>query len=78
MSESDYEIRLAHVEELPLLDEIERAAATRFRGAGLDSVAEMEPLSPDLLRTQQTKGQVWVAIGPGGAPRGVCSRHDHR
>jgi quercetin dioxygenase-like cupin family protein/predicted N-acetyltransferase YhbS len=72
VSGNDYEIRLAQDEELPLLNEIERAAAAIFRSAGLDSVAEMEPLSLDLLQTQQSKGQVWVVAGADGTPVGFA------
>jgi GNAT superfamily N-acetyltransferase len=72
LSENGYEIRLAQAEELPLLNEIERAAGMMFQDVELDLVAEMEPLSLDLLRTQQAKGQVWVAAGPDGRPVGFA------
>src|SRR6185436_6892208 len=36
MSETDYTIRLARIEELPLLQEIERAAGELFARIGLD------------------------------------------
>lgn len=72
MSENDYEIRLAQVDELPLLGEIERAAGMMFQGVELDLVAEMEPLSLGLLQSQQAKGQVWVAVGPDGRPVGFA------
>jgi ribosomal protein S18 acetylase RimI-like enzyme len=55
-----YEVRLARTEELSLLAEIERVAASQFRDVGLDQVAQMEPLSLDLLRAQQSEGRVWV------------------
>jgi GNAT superfamily N-acetyltransferase len=63
---------LARVEELPLLNKIERAAAAQYRTVGLDGVAEMEALSLDLLAAQQARGQVWVAVGADGAPVGFA------
>jgi GNAT superfamily N-acetyltransferase len=72
LSENDYQIRLAQAGELPLLNEIERAAGMMFQSVGLDLVAEMEPLSLDLLQAQQAKGQVWVAAGPDGRAVGFA------
>jgi predicted N-acetyltransferase YhbS/multimeric flavodoxin WrbA len=67
-----YDIRLARQEDLGLLNGIERAAAARFHQIGLDFVAEMEPLSLDLLQVQQEKGQLWVAVDPTGAAVGFA------
>jgi len=67
-----YTLRLARRDELPLLNEVERAAASLFRDVGLDFVAEVGPLSLDLLRSLQSKGRVWVGAAPDGLPVGFA------
>ena len=57
MTENTYTIRLARREELPLLNEIECAAASLFREVGFDFAAEMGPLSLELLQSLQSKDQ---------------------
>ena len=70
MTEDTYTIRLARREELPLLNEIECAAASLFREVGFDFAADMGPLSLDLLRSLQSKEQVWIAADRDGLPVG--------
>ena len=67
---NNYTIRLAHRDELLLLNEIERAAASLFRDVGFEFAAEIGPLSLELLQSLQSKGQVWVAVAPDGPPVG--------
>jgi len=70
---NNYTIRLAHRDELPLLNEIERAAASLFREVGFDFAAELGPLSLELLQSLQSKDQVWVAVAPDGLPVGFAA-----
>ena len=72
MTGNNYTIRLARRDELPLLNDIERAAASLFREVGFDFAADMGPLSLDLLRSLQSKEQIWVAAAPDGLPVGFA------
>jgi GNAT superfamily N-acetyltransferase len=55
-------IRLARDDDLPTLQDIERAAGAGFRDLGMDVVADGEP--PDLatLRSFQRDGRAWVFV----------------
>ncbi|MBB5629052.1 GNAT family N-acetyltransferase [Sphaerisporangium krabiense] len=53
-------IRVAAVGELPVLQDIERAAGRLFREIGMPSVAEDEPLSLEVLAGYQGAGRAWV------------------
>ncbi|WP_426005438.1 GNAT family N-acetyltransferase [Paenarthrobacter sp. NyZ202] len=53
-------IRLARVEDLPLLQDIERAAGEAFRGLGMDSVADDDPASLDELQVYAAASRAWV------------------
>jgi GNAT superfamily N-acetyltransferase len=64
MIESGYTIRSAHAEELPLLAQIERSAATLFLDTPYAFLADDEPLSLDFVRQRFQVGQVWVAVDP--------------
>ena len=55
-------IRSARVAELPLLQDIERAAGETFRGIGMDAVADDDPLSIDELQVYLNSGRIWVAV----------------
>ena len=67
-----YTIRLARRDELSLLNEVEQAAAALFREVGFDFAAEIGPLSLDLLRSLQSKDQIWIAAGHDGQPVGFA------
>jgi predicted N-acetyltransferase YhbS len=64
MIESGYTTRSAHAEELPLLAQIERSAATLFLDTPYAFLANDEPLSLDFVRQRFQAGQVWVAVDP--------------
>jgi ribosomal protein S18 acetylase RimI-like enzyme len=58
-------IRPATPEDLPRLQQIERAAGGPFRDLGMARVADDEPPSVDELTTYQRDGRVWVATDDG-------------
>jgi GNAT superfamily N-acetyltransferase len=62
--ESGYTIRSALAEELYLLAQIERSAATLFLDTPYAFLANDEPLSLDFIRQRFQAGQVWVAVDP--------------
>jgi predicted N-acetyltransferase YhbS len=76
MSKTDYTIRLARIDELPLLREIERAAGELFAQIGLGQVAEDEPLPLDFLRAQQRLGLVWVVADENDRPVGSAATRE--
>ncbi|MEU5842594.1 GNAT family N-acetyltransferase [Rhodococcus sp. NPDC047139] len=53
-------IRLASDDDLPVLQEIERAAGTLFADLGMSSVADDEPPALDVLRAHRDAGRCWV------------------
>jgi GNAT superfamily N-acetyltransferase len=73
MPETDYAIRLARVEELPALREIEREAGKLFAEIGLDNVADATPLPLDFLEAQQSAGLVWVLTDEDDQPVGFAA-----
>ncbi|GLW75025.1 GCN5 family N-acetyltransferase [Kitasatospora phosalacinea] len=62
--------REVRVEELPLLQEIERAAGGCFREVGMDAIADDEPFSVPELTAFLDAGLAWVAVD--GADRPVA------
>jgi GNAT superfamily N-acetyltransferase len=54
-------IRTARLEDLPALQEIERAAGEAFREIGMEAVADEEPSSIDDLAAYQGDERAWVA-----------------
>ncbi|MEE1940775.1 GNAT family N-acetyltransferase [Streptomyces sp. TRM 70361] len=50
--------------DLPLLQEVERAAGRCFRELGMDAVADDEPPSLGTLREYAADGRLWVAADP--------------
>ncbi|MES4904865.1 MULTISPECIES: GNAT family N-acetyltransferase [unclassified Streptomyces] len=54
-------IRLSTIEELSVLQDIERAAGLCFRDIGMDEIADDEPLSLEELGMYQRAGRAWVA-----------------
>ncbi|OPF72780.1 N-acetyltransferase [Streptomyces antioxidans] len=55
-------IRTSTSEELPVLQDIERAAGLCFRDIGMEEVADDEPLSLAELSRYQRAGRAWVAV----------------
>ncbi|WP_024819105.1 GNAT family N-acetyltransferase [Arthrobacter sp. 31Y] len=55
-------IRLAHAEDLLILQGIERAAGEAFRALGMDSVADDEPLTVNELNSYAAAGRAWVSV----------------
>jgi hypothetical protein len=64
MIESGIRIRAALVEELPLLSEIELAAAILFANTPYGFLVDAPPLLLEFVRAQSELGLVWVAIDP--------------
>lgn len=60
--ESAYQIRIAHVEELPQLSQIERLAARLFLNTPYSFLVDADPLPLDFVQQGFQAGQVWVAI----------------
>jgi ribosomal protein S18 acetylase RimI-like enzyme len=54
-------IRPVRPAELPVLQEIERAAGERFRDVGMPEIADDEPLPLDVLAGYLQAGRAWVA-----------------
>ncbi|MGW4159483.1 GNAT family N-acetyltransferase [Streptomyces sp. NPDC004788] len=62
-------IRVAEAAELPLLQDIERAAGEAFRALGMGEIADDEPLPLDVLEGYRSAGRAWVAVEEtGGRP----------
>ncbi|MGV9885203.1 GNAT family N-acetyltransferase [Streptomyces sp. NPDC003006] len=61
-------IRPATAPELPLLQDIERAAGEVFRDLGMDAIADDEPPSIQELDRFRRAGRAWVAVGEDGTP----------
>jgi predicted N-acetyltransferase YhbS len=60
--ESNYRVRPARFEELPLLSRIENSAAVLFLDTPYAFLVNDEPLSLDFVRQQFQAKQVWVAV----------------
>ncbi|MFG2178079.1 GNAT family N-acetyltransferase [Streptomyces abikoensis] len=61
-------IRAVRGEDLPLLQDIERAAGRCFRDIGMPEIADDEPLPlPELARYEQA-GMAWVAVDRADIP----------
>ncbi|HEX3816034.1 MAG TPA: GNAT family N-acetyltransferase [Mycobacteriales bacterium] len=58
----NYPIRPATVDDLPFLQEIERAAGLLFAELGMTLVATDEPLALAELERYQAGGRAWVAV----------------
>ncbi|MFB7462377.1 GNAT family N-acetyltransferase [Streptomyces sp. NPDC056224] len=61
-------IRAARPDEMPLLQDIERAAGLCFREVGMPEIADDEPLPLDELARYQRAGLAWVAVDEADAP----------
>ncbi|MGN5633424.1 GNAT family N-acetyltransferase, partial [Streptomyces sp. AC154] len=63
-------IRPARRPDLPLLQDIERAAGEPFRALGMSGVADDEPPSLDVLDEYRRAGRAWVTVGADDRPLG--------
>ncbi|MFD9787576.1 GNAT family N-acetyltransferase [[Kitasatospora] papulosa] len=61
-------IRAVHLNELPALQDIERAAGQCFREVGMPQIADDEPLSLSELTRYQQNGLAWVAVDDADVP----------
>ncbi|MBT2406155.1 MULTISPECIES: GNAT family N-acetyltransferase [unclassified Streptomyces] len=61
-------IRAVRLDELPLLQDIERAAGLCFRDIGMPEIADDEPLPLDELARYRQAGLAWVAVDEADAP----------
>lgn len=61
-------IRATHPDDLPRLQDIERAAGRCFRDVGMPEVADDEPFSLGELTRYHRDGLAWVAAGDTGIP----------
>ncbi|MFG3041117.1 GNAT family N-acetyltransferase [Streptomyces sp. NPDC048330] len=61
-------IRAAAAAELPLLQDIERAAGEPFRSLGMAAIADDDPLPLDILETYRHAGRAWVAVDAADRP----------
>ncbi|MEV7128203.1 GNAT family N-acetyltransferase [Streptomyces sp. NPDC093260] len=62
------DIRPPRVSELPLLQDIERAAGRRYHDIGMPEIAEDEPLPLDELARYRRDGAAWVAVDAADVP----------
>jgi GNAT superfamily N-acetyltransferase len=58
-------IRPVRADELPLLQDIERAAGAPFRDLGMTAIADDEPPALDTLEGYRRAGHAWVATDDG-------------
>ncbi|MEU8624604.1 GNAT family N-acetyltransferase [Streptomyces sp. NPDC048669] len=63
-------IRPARRSDLPLLQDIERAAGEPFRTVGMSRVADDEPPPLDVLDEYRRAGRAWVTVRPDDRPLG--------
>jgi ribosomal protein S18 acetylase RimI-like enzyme len=63
-------IRPARRSDLPLLQDIERAAGEPFRTLGMSAVSDDEPPPLDLLDDYRRAGRAWVAVESDDRPVG--------
>lgn len=55
-------IRLAHADDLQMMQDIERAAGEAFRQLGMDSIADDEPFPVEKLGAYAAAGRAWVYV----------------
>ncbi|MFJ7493765.1 GNAT family N-acetyltransferase [Streptomyces sp. NPDC097727] len=63
-------IRTARRSDLPLLQDIERAAGEPFRALGMSAIADDDPPPLGLLDDYRRAGRAWVAADPDDRPVG--------
>jgi ribosomal protein S18 acetylase RimI-like enzyme len=64
------DFRLVHEHELPLLQDIERAAGACFRDIGMPEIADDPPLPVDELARYQRAGTAWAIVDAADTPVG--------
>ncbi|MGI3229270.1 GNAT family N-acetyltransferase [Streptomyces sp. GTA36] len=69
-------IRLATPADLPLLQDIERAAGEPFRTLGMTEIADDEPPALDLLERFRKAGHAWIAEADGEESEGGEAEDD--
>jgi GNAT superfamily N-acetyltransferase len=62
------QVRAATAADLPVLQDIERAAGCVFAAIGMQAIAEDAPPGLDELEAFRRAGGAWVAAEPGAAP----------
>lgn len=67
-----YRVRLARGADVSLLAPIERAAARRFAGIGLERIATGRPTDDAEYRAAIEAGRLWVVEVEGGPPVGLA------
>lgn len=67
-----YRVRPGRAGDAPLLGDIERAAAQRFAGIGLDRIAQGRPTSAAEYLEAVAEGFLWVVETAAGAPAGLA------
>jgi len=72
MAGDSYNIRFANCEELPLLQDIERAAGELFINTDYPFIATDDPMCYELLYQQYEQGMVWVASNSDNTPVGFA------
>jgi GNAT superfamily N-acetyltransferase len=73
---SDYQIRSAQFEDLAIMAEIERAAATLFCDTPYAFLVDAEPLSIDFVTQQFRSARVWVAVDDDNICMGFAIAND--
>ncbi|MEU5399883.1 GNAT family N-acetyltransferase [Streptomyces sp. NPDC005963] len=63
-------IRPATADELPRLQDIERAAGEPFRALGMVEIADDDPPTLEALEGHRRAGRAWVAVANEGPPLG--------
>lgn len=63
-------IRTAHRDELPVLQELELAAGVLFREIGMTDVAEHPPPAVEVFEEFRQAGQLWVSVDDADKPTG--------
>jgi GNAT superfamily N-acetyltransferase len=72
MMEDEIKIRLARVDDLPLIRDIEGEAGKLFLQSDFPFIAEDEPMSIETLRGHQSEGQLRVAVDMQDRPIGFA------
>ena len=63
-------IRTAHRDELPALQDLELAAGVLFREIGMTDVAEHPPPALEVFEHARDAGQLWVSVDAADRPTG--------
>ncbi|TCC38350.1 GNAT family N-acetyltransferase [Kribbella speibonae] len=63
-------IRTAHRDELPALQDLELAAGVLFREIGMTDVAEHPPPAVEVFEEYRAAGQLWVSVDDADKPTG--------